>query len=259
MSVFPGPSRMLPTFLRKLHGIYAVAVFVIVVLMLFCPLLIVMPTLRMRRAIGRLAVRAWMLISLMPFRVSGRQHLPDGPCIVICNHASYVDGILLTAALPSHFTFFVQHGAAEWPYIGLVLRRMGCQFVNRTSPREAAKATKTLIDRARAGESFAIFPEGTFRAAPVLLPFQSGAFLIAARAGVPVVPAVIRGSRTLLGEGRKLFTWSAIDIQCFAALHASGDSREAADTLSVTARAVMLAHCGEADGSQAAPPVRVAS
>ena len=127
---------------------------------------------------------------------------------------------------------------------------MGCSFVNRSSPREAAKATKALIDRIKAGESFALFPEGTFRAAPVLLPFQSGAFVIAARAGVPVVPAVLRGSRRLLGEGRTLFTWSSIEIDCFPAMRASNDSRAAADTLSAMARAVMLAHCGESDGSE---------
>ncbi len=131
---------------------------------------------------------------------------------------------------------------------------MGCSFVNRTSPREAAKATKALIDRIKAGESFAIFPEGTFRAAPVLLPFQSGAFVIAARAGAQVVPAVLRGSRTLLGEGRKLFTWAPIEIQCFPALKASNDSRAAADTLSAMARAVMLANCGEQDGGGYLPP-----
>ena len=256
----PGtPFRMLPTLLRKLHGVYAALVFVVVVLLIFCPLLIVLPTLPARRAIGRLGVRLWMLLSFMPFRVRGLDHLPAGPAIVICNHASYLDGILLTAALPSRFTFLVQHAAGEWPYVGLVIRRMGVQFVNRTSPRDAVKATKALIDGLKAGESFAIFPEGTFRAAPVLLPFQSGAFLIAARAGVPVVPAVIRGTRALLGEGRKLFVWSAVDIECFAPLRASGDSREAADTLSVTARAVMLAHCGDADGGLKAPPVRVTS
>ena len=250
---------MLPNSLRKLHGVYAAAVFVVVVLLICCPLLIAMPTLGARRAIGRFAVRAWMLLSGMPFRIRGLQHLPAGPCIVICNHASYLDGILLTAALPARFTFLVQHGARDWPYIGLVVRRMAVQFVNRSSPRDAVKATKALIDGLKAGESFAIFPEGTFRAAPALLPFQSGAFLIAARAGVPVVPAVIRGSRQLLGEGQKLFRWSPIEIECFAPLRASSDSREAADTLSVTARAVMLAHCGEADGSLMAPPARVAS
>ena len=77
MAASPGFSRMLPTFLRKLHGVYAAAVFVIVVLLLFCPLLIVLPTLGARRATGRLAVRAWMHLSLMPFRVRGLQQLPD--------------------------------------------------------------------------------------------------------------------------------------------------------------------------------------
>ncbi len=250
---------MLPTLFRKLHGIYAAAVFVVVVLLIHCPLLIVLPTLPARRAVGRFGVRLWMLLSFMPFRVRGLEHLPDGPCIVICNHASYLDGILLTAALPSRFTFLVQSRAAEWPYVGLVIKRMGVQFVNRWSAREAAVATRALIDGLKAGESYAIFPEGTFRAPPVLLPFQSGAFLIAARAGVPVVPAVLRGSRRLLGEGRRLFTWSAIEIECFAPLRASADSRAAADTLSVTARAVMLAHCGDVDGSFLPPPVKVES
>ncbi len=245
---------MLLTFFRKLLGIHSAMVFIVMVLGLFCPLLILAPTLAQRRAIGRMAVRSWLLLSFIPFRVKGLEHVPEEPAVVICNHASYLDGILLTAALPPHFTFFVQHGAADWPYIGLIVRRMGCSFVNRTSPREAAKATKALIDRIKAGESFAIFPEGTFRAAPVLLPFQSGAFVIAARAGAQVVPAVLRGSRTLLGEGRKLFTWAPIEIQCFPALKASNDSRAAADTLSAMARAVMLANCGEQDGGGYLPP-----
>lgn len=246
---------MLTTLLRKLHGAYAAAVFVLVVLMLFCPLLIAAPTLPLRRAIGRAGVRAWLLLSGIPFRVRGREQLPTEPVVVICNHASYLDGILLTAALPARFTFLVQHGAGEWPYIGLVLRRMGVCFVNRGSAREAAKATKELIDRIKGGESFAIFPEGTFRAAPVLLPFQSGAFLIAARAGVPVVPAVLTGTRRLLGEGRKLFTWSRVAIRFFEPMRASDESRAAADTLSAVSRAVILAHCGEGDGNSVPPAI----
>lgn len=245
---------MFPTFVRKLHGIYSALVFVVVVLLLFCPLLIAAPTLPLRRAIGRCAVRSWLMLSFIPFRVRGLENLPEQPTLVICNHASYLDGLLLTAALPSRFTFLVQHGAASWPYIGRVITRMGVSFVNRQAPREAAKATKALIDRIKAGESFAIFPEGTFRSAPLLLPFQSGAFVIAARSGARVVPAVIRGSRTLFGEGAKLFTWVPIEIECFPAMKASDDSRAAADTLSSMARAVMLANCGDQDGGDWTPP-----
>jgi 1-acyl-sn-glycerol-3-phosphate acyltransferase len=54
----------------------------------------------------------------------------------------------------------------------------------------------------RQGRSLAVFPEGTFVARPGLLPFHLGAFMAAARAGVPVVPVVIRGHRELLPAGR---------------------------------------------------------
>jgi 1-acyl-sn-glycerol-3-phosphate acyltransferase len=239
---------MLKTALRRLYGVYAAATFAVVVLLLFCPLLILAPMLPLRRAIGRAAVRAWLLTSFIPFRVKGLEHLPSGACIALSNHASYVDGILFTAALPGRFTFLVQHGAASWPYIGLVLKRMGVRFVNRSVAREAAQATRDLIGRLEAGESLAIFPEGTFRKAAELMPFQGGAFLVAARAGVPVVPAVLRGSRRLFGEGQKLPHWSAIEIEFFAPIPPQDAGREAANSLRDAARAVMLAHCGEADG-----------
>ncbi|MDP3295248.1 MAG: lysophospholipid acyltransferase family protein [Nevskia sp.] len=245
---------MLLNLLRKLHGFYSTLMFVVVVLLLFCPLLIAAPTLPLRRAIGRFSVRAWLALSFIPFRVRGLDHLPAEPTLVICNHASYLDGLLLTAALPARFTFLVQHGAADWPYVGLAIRRMGCSFVNRSSPRVAAKATKALIDRIKAGESFAIFPEGTFRAEPLMLKFQSGAFVIAARAAAKVAPVVIRGSRAVLGEGAKRVSWAAIEIECFPALEASDDSRAAADALSAQARAVMLANSADGDGGDWTPP-----
>ena len=244
---------MLKNFAQTLHGAYATATFVVIVLLLFCPLLIVAPTLPLRRTIGRLAVRTWTAVSFVPLRVRGLAHLPDEPCVVVCNHASYIDGLLLTATLPARFTFMVQHGAADWPYVGLIVRRMGASFVNRDSAREAARAARELIDRIRAGESIAIFPEGTFRRAPELLPFQPGAFLIAARAGVPVVPSVIRGTRRLLGEGQKMLRWSRIEIEFLSPQRARDDGRDAADALRDTVRAVMLRQTGEADGT----PVRL--
>jgi 1-acyl-sn-glycerol-3-phosphate acyltransferase len=243
---------MLSRLLSTLFGVYAMAMFGVVVLLLFAPLLIVAPGLPLRRAIGRACVRAWLAASFIPFRMRGLQHLPAGPCLVVCNHASYLDGIILTSALPSRFTFLVQHGAADWPYVGLIIKRMGVTFVNRSSARGAALVTRDLISRLKSGESFAVFPEGTFRRAPQLMAFQSGAFVIASRAGVPVAPTVIRGTRRLFGEKQKLPRWSPVDIQVLPALQPAGDSREAANALRDAARADMLAHCGEADGLLAA-------
>jgi len=235
-------------FLRLLFGLHAMAMLIVVLLILFCPLLILAPTLNLRRAIGRFGVRAWLAAGLVPFRVRGLEHLPPGPCIVVCNHASYLDGILVTAALPGRFTFLVQHGAADWPYIGWIIKRMGVTFVNRGSVRAAAQATRELIDRIQNGESFTIFPEGTFRQPAALLPFHSGAFMVAARAGVPVVPAALRGSRAMYGEKQKLFRWHPISIELCEPVRPRGDSREAVQDLRDAARAAILRHCGEADG-----------
>lgn len=240
---------MLKTALHRLYGVYAAATFVGVVLLLFCPLLIVAPTLRLRRWLGRTAVRAWLMSSFIPFHVRGSEHLPAGPCIALCNHASYVDGLIFTAALPGRFTFLVQHRAAEWPYIGIVLKRMGVRFVDRWSARSAAQATRAMIDRIHAGESFAIFPEGTFRRTAELLPFHSGAFVMATKAGVPVVPAVMHGTRRLFGEGMRLPGHTRIAIELFPPIAPTGADRAAAEAQRDAARAVMLAHCGEADGA----------
>jgi 1-acyl-sn-glycerol-3-phosphate acyltransferase len=166
---------MLKIALGRIYGAYAITAFVVVVLMLFCPLLIIAPTLRLRRVIGRVAVRTWLAAIFVPFRVRGLRNLPPEPCIALCNHASYVDGILFTAALPSRFTFLVQHRAADWPYVGLIIRRMGVTFVNRESAAPAARAVLGLIRHARNGGSLAIFPEGTFRQEPGLMPFFRGA------------------------------------------------------------------------------------
>ena len=239
---------MLKPLLLKSYGVYAALAFVVVVLLLFCPLLIAAPTLRIRRTIGRITVRAWLAAIFVPLRVRGLDHLPQTPCVVLCNHASYVDGIVLTAALPENFTFLVQHEARQWPYVGLIIRRMGVAFVNRHAVMPAALALRRLIRAIDTGESVAIFPEGSFRKPPGLMHFYGGAFVIAAKTGVPVVPAVMRGTRRILSDGEILPRPGRIDIKLFAPIRAAGKQRRDAERLGNEARRVMLEHCGEIDG-----------
>lgn len=212
-----------------------------------CLVVIVGPTLALRRETGRLGVRLMMAAIGVPLRVHGLSRLPAGPNIVVCNHASYADGIVLTAALPRRYSFVVQDGAARWPLIGWCLARMGVVFVNRAEARAGARTTRALMRRLQDGEALAIFAEGTFKAEPGLLPFKSGAFLMAARCGVPVVPAAIRGSRRLYGGGRRLPRWSALDIELGAPIAPQGADRESAGRLRDAAREAVLALCGEPD------------
>lgn len=237
---------MLRTILRTLYGLYAAIAFVVVVLIVFCPILIVAPSLRLRRAVGRLTVRAWLFVIFVPFRVKGLHNLPEGPCVVVCNHASYVDGIVLTAALPDHFTFLVQHQARDWPYVGLIIRRMGCAFVNRGAVIPAGLSVRRLINDVEAGASVAIFPEGSFRREPGLMPFYGGAFTIAARTGIPVVVVVMRGSRQLFSDGEILPRPSALEIEIFKRISPTGSRRADATQLLNAARKMMLVNYGEA-------------
>ena len=106
---------------------------------------------------------------------------------------------------------------------------------------------RELMRRLHNDEALAIFPEGTFKAAPALLPFRDGAFLMAARTHTPVVPAVISGSRRMYGDGQKLPRWAPLKVQSFAPIQPTGSDRTSAIALKNAARAVVLAHCGEAD------------
>lgn len=246
------PRKLLDAFYAPL----ATLVFLLIVVPL-CLVLIAAPTLKLRRAIGRHGMRLAMLAIGAPIRVRGREHLPAGASICVANHTSYLDGLVLTAALPPRYTFVVQDGAAGWLLVGPTIRRMGVAFVNRSEARSGAVQTRGLLKRLQSGDSLTIFAEGTFKAESGLLPFKNGAFLLATRASVPVVPAVIRGTRRLWGGGRRLPRWSYSDIEFLPPQMAAGAEREDMLALRDSVRAAILARCGEPDlsRSQSAAPV----
>ena len=111
------------------------------------------------------------------------------------NHASYLDGIILTAALPPEFAFLIKSEMAAIPLTGFVLKQLGSEFVDRDNPRDRQRMARRLIDTAGRGSTLAVFPEGTFDRLPGLKTFRPGAFIAAMRGGLPVVPVVITGSR----------------------------------------------------------------
>ena len=175
--------------------------------------------------------------------VSGLENLPAEPCVVAANHASFADGILLCALLPTRFRLVIKREMRTVLLAGRMLSRIGAVFVEREQGKDRFADVRTILRAARSGQSLAIFPEGTFRPEPGLLPFRSGAFAAAAAAGLPVVPVAIRGCRRLLPSGSWLFTPSRIEV-CFlepirAAEH--GSRSQQAERLSRECRAAMKA------------------
>lgn len=175
-------------------------------------LVAVLPGLDRRRAAARHAARLVLFLMRARPRVAGLALLPPGPCIVVANHASYVDGMVLTASLPPRFGFVIKREMTRVPVAHFLLRRIGSQFVERFDTRRGAADARRILALAEARQSLAFFPEGTFRPEPGLRRFQSGAFAAAVRGDVPVVPVVIRGTRHMLAAGTLLPRMSRLEV-----------------------------------------------
>ena len=104
-----------------------------------------------------------------------------------------------------------------------------------------------FVETVRGGASLVVFPEATFRRMPGLLPFRMGAFVIAAQAGVPVVPVTIRGTRSNLREGQWLLRRGRMSVTLSAPIAPKGNDWGAAIQLRDAARAEILRLCGEPD------------
>ena len=180
--------------LRFIYGIYAVLLFLAVALTALIGV-ILLPTLPLRRGTARIAARTFFLFAGMPVRLECRENLPSGQCIVVANHASYLDGVVMTAALPARFGFVVKREMNGVPLAGLLLRRIGTEFVDRFNRHKGGTDARRVLRTASSGHSLVFFPEGTFTPEVGLGKFHTGAFAIAARAACPVVPAVILGTR----------------------------------------------------------------
>ena len=204
--------RALFGLLEIAYGLYAVTAFLVCGLLAFA--LVLLPLgITARRHMTHFAAQAFFRLAGMPVRMIDAQHLPSGPCVVVANHASYLDGVVLKAALPARFSFVIKKEVSRVPLAGFVLRRIGSEFVDRFNRHAGGMDARRLFKAAETGQALAFFPEGTFLAQPGLGKFHTGAFAIAARAELPIVPIAIRGTRHILPSGRVLPRPGRIHIQ----------------------------------------------
>ena len=197
-------------------------------------------------AVSRVMARLFVRLSGTTFTVHGLDNLPhDTPCVLVANHASYLDGILMVAALPRQFSFVAKRELKEQLIPRLYLQRIGAEFVERFGFEQSMADVKMLLHTLRCGQSLAFFPEGTFQRMAGLMPFRMGAFVLAAQAGVPVVPITIRGTRSILRSGQWLPRRGTISITINAPITPQGNDWSAAIKLRDATRVEILRFCGE--------------
>jgi 1-acyl-sn-glycerol-3-phosphate acyltransferase len=234
--------------LRFCYGLLALGLFVAVSLIALLGVLL-LPTLRARRGTARIAARAWLFVVGMPLRVCGIENLPAGQSVVVANHASYLDGVVMAAALPPRFGFVIKREMNDVPLAGLLLRRIGSEFVERFNRHKGGTDARRVLRTAANGHSLVFFPEGTFKSEVGLGKFHTGAFAIAAHAACPVVPAVILGTRRNMPATRVLPRPGPLELHFGQPIApaAGGGDEDAAVRLRDASRAAILEKLGEPD------------
>jgi len=225
--------------LLVLYGIYAWSTFLTLGLMALV-LLLIAPGLQVRRVVGSLFAKLWLRIAGIPVEFHGAELLPDCPAVLVANHSSYMDGVVLKAVLPSRYAFVIKKEMIKVPLAGLLLRRLGAEFVDRFNRHSGAMDARRLIRTASGGASLVFFPEGTFTGRPGLARFHGGAFTIAARARMPVVPVVIRGARHILRGDTIWPRPGRVYIEVLTTV--TPNENEAATTIAATLRDQSRAH-----------------
>ena len=208
-------------------------------------------------AITRAGARALIKLTGTKLTIKGEEHLPDNdtPCILVANHASYLDGLVMVAATHLKCRFVAKSELKNNPFARIFLSKLDTEFVERFDVEKGILDAKRIADSANSSQPLFFFPEGTLYRMAGLHEFHMGAFIAAADAGLPVLPVTLCGTRSKL-RNRSLFPRRGdISVTISPLKHPQGNDWNAALQLRDEARADILRYCGEPDLAHT-PPVR---
>jgi 1-acyl-sn-glycerol-3-phosphate acyltransferase len=147
------------------------------------------------------AVRVALKIAGVRVRAEGLENIPAGTCVFASNHCSNLDPLAIVPKIPKRIALLAKTDVFKIPILAKAFRQGGVVPVDRSNREAAAESVDEAVDSLKKGLSFVIFAEGTRSRDGRLQPFKRGAFVMAIRAGVPVVPVSLAGTQKLLRKG----------------------------------------------------------
>lgn len=157
---------------------------------------------RLPHLVGVLWSRVLLVISGVSVEARGLENMPRGrPVIILSNHQGAFDIPALQSCMPIQFRWVAKKSLFRIPVLGWAMSLSGYIPVDRDNPTEAMRNMEEAAAKIRGGTSVLVFPEGTRSATGQLLPFKRGAFMLASRSGVPIVPVAIRGTSGIMKKG----------------------------------------------------------
>lgn len=147
-------------------------------------------------------------------RLRGLERLPPpGAMILVCNHVNFLDGFLLFGFLPLSFRALEQLKHFSWPIYGALTRRFGNIALDQSGGGKTAGALRSAEEALRSGIPLLIFPEGHRTRDGGFREFKRGAFRLAERAAVPVVPMVQRGAWEVIHKGSRRVRPGPVELE----------------------------------------------
>ncbi len=130
-------------------------------------------------------------LELLGVAMEVRGHPPVlGPVLVVCNHVSWLDILVINAVRPCRFVS--KADVKSWPLLGRLVEEAGTLFIEREKRRDAVRVVHHLAESLRAGDVLAVFPEGTTGDGTSVLPFHANLLQAAIATHAPVLPVALR-------------------------------------------------------------------
>lgn len=187
-----GMSQRLATFLRPPYRLVRL---VLHFLLGAAILALVFPWIReaQRKVVTRRWSAALLRTVAVRLHIHGHRATDAAPVLLVANHVSWIDIFVILAALPVRFVS--KSEVRAWPLIGWMSARTGTLFLKRATRRDAARINGQVIDALAAGDTVAVFPEGTTSDGSAVLPFHGSLLQPAVQVGANVLPLALQFRR----------------------------------------------------------------
>jgi 1-acyl-sn-glycerol-3-phosphate acyltransferase len=180
---------------------------------------------------GHGGVRLAAALCGIKYRVAGTANLPrDRAAVYCCNHQSNVDPPILYTALHPRMHILYKREIDRIPVLARAFRMGGFIPIDRGKKESAMQSIEAGARSLEAGHSFLIFPEGTRSKTDEMLPFKKGGFIMAIKAGAPIVPVAIQGGRRAMQRGSMIIRPVTVSIRVgkpIETAHLTLDDRDA--------------------------------
>ena len=182
--------------------------------------------------VARTWAKSILIAGRIKVKVKGLSKIdPTTSCIYMCNHQSNFDIPVLLAYLKVQFRWLAKAELFRIPLFGFAMRRAGHISIDRTDRQAAFISLKTAVKTIREGASVIIFPEGTRSPDGNISPFKKGGFVMALDSGIPIVPVILHGTRSIMPKKQLRIVPGTVVVEITEPIDISGYTKKNKEAL----------------------------